>query len=715
LEDEDMRGHSGSDLWKLAAATGLAFALCAGAIAETADVCTAGIAPNRFSIMTSFNALYPASPLVGDCTVCHEGIPSPRNPYGMAFDNVAGADNTAKLQAIEGMDSDGDGTSNIDEINAGTNPGVAGPPPSGPTYVGSSNCSGCHTQTYASWNSTLHSSIYRSGSDLVADNILPTWSGVISVEDQSRGLGPLYVELGDSGDPINGPFTATLYSDALLTSMIAGPLEVTRLHGGREIAENANNDPRNTAFSSRGLRSNGEHYPGEGPVLGKQRYQVTLGAQYYILPIQWNPLSDIDDERKGWVEYHLRDWIDDSSNLVLEASDSEERRCAGCHTTGIVDVTYDNAAITTIPGTSYDIIGAYELVGNPDVEDNIACEACHGPASDHVGGGFMGTPGDRMIIQPALNLTKEQRVDACGACHSRGNSVGMVNGITLGYPYRDAEPRRPIPGDVWSDFFAEAGGYWIDEPDLRVASQHHQQYEEFVTSHHYNNPFVEITCSTCHDNHGTANEHDLVTSIENSVSGEVAVTGARGVGEGNLCIGCHYSHGPFEEIELVDLKRHYWHPPEGTHGSPDCTNCHMPAMAISGVAYDIHSHAFHVITPDETIDNQIANSCMVMCHNGPFSTGYVAGAGPRQESFKDWTEAVDVEISEWLEEVRPSSRQVARYLTHNPEELVELVHEADFMAPAMDANGDTQTLTGTDASPFVINAADIVTFVNEGR
>jgi hypothetical protein len=106
---------------------------------------------------------------------------------------------------------------------------------------------------------------------------------------------------------------------------------------------------------------------------------------------------------------------------------------------------------------------------------------------------------------------------------------------------------------------------------------------------------------------------------------------------------------------------------------------------------------------------------MVMCHNGPFSTGYVAGAGPRQESFKDWTEAVDVEISEWLEEVRPSSRQVARYLTHNPEELVELVHEADFMAPAMDANGDTQTLTGTDASPFVINAADIVTFVNEGR
>jgi hypothetical protein len=661
---------------------------------------------------TDFTALYGTPP--AGCSTCHDGVPA-LNDYGADATAAAGATRTAKMQAIEGDDSDGDGVSNIDEINAGFNPGDSGDTPPVAAYVGSAACMGCHNPIHTSWMTTLHSSIYMEPDP--ANLLPPVWSSVVSVEDASRSLGPIYVQLTETG--LASPeqdFNATIYQDEGLTQLIAGPMQVVRFHGGRVIAENANNDPRNTAGGTRGIRRSGEYYPGEGPVLGKQRYQVMIGGQHFILPIQWNPLSDIDDNRQGWVEYHLRDWIDSGFNLVIGPNNSEERRCAGCHQTGIEEVTFNAGAAAFVPGTSHEILGAFELVSSGVIEENIGCEACHGPASLHTSGGFTGAPGSREIVQPNLNLDVDQRVDACGFCHSRGNSAGTVNGTTLGYPYRDATPHRPIPGDVWGDFYVEAGGYWIDTPELRVARQHHQQYEEFVLSNHFNFPFHRVYCSECHNSHGTDNEHDIVTSVNNSVSGEVAVTGARGVGEGNLCVGCHYSHGPFDNtLENVDFERHYWHPPDGTHGSPDCTNCHMPAMAISGVGYDIHTHSFHAVLPEETIASQVPNSCMVMCHTGPYSTSYIPGGGPSSSPILDWTQPVDVEISEWIMEVMPSSTMLANYFIASPEELVHLVHEEPYMAPAMDVNADTEATTGTDASPFVIDAADLVTFVEHGR
>ncbi|MBU4304935.1 MAG: thrombospondin type 3 repeat-containing protein [Candidatus Omnitrophica bacterium] len=58
------------------------------------------------------------------CTVCHaEGNFKELNAYGKAY-NEAGRSVDA-VRAIEGADSDGDGSSNGDELNAGTNPGVA--------------------------------------------------------------------------------------------------------------------------------------------------------------------------------------------------------------------------------------------------------------------------------------------------------------------------------------------------------------------------------------------------------------------------------------------------------------------------------------------------------------------------------------------------------------------------------------------------------------
>ena len=80
--------------------------------------------------LTSFTATYPAATtLSSSCLICHttaSASPSTRNPYGSAYGN-----NGHSFAAIENLDSDGDGFTNIVEINANTYPGNAASVPAG--------------------------------------------------------------------------------------------------------------------------------------------------------------------------------------------------------------------------------------------------------------------------------------------------------------------------------------------------------------------------------------------------------------------------------------------------------------------------------------------------------------------------------------------------------------------------------------------------------
>lgn len=72
--------------------------------------------------LSEFNAKYKTTgSRLDNCTTCHASSSPSRenlNPYGTDF----GAANH-DFGTIEGKDSDGDGFSNVDEINAGTFPG----------------------------------------------------------------------------------------------------------------------------------------------------------------------------------------------------------------------------------------------------------------------------------------------------------------------------------------------------------------------------------------------------------------------------------------------------------------------------------------------------------------------------------------------------------------------------------------------------------------
>ena len=95
------------------------------AMAITVALATARPAGALPAYLTAFEAQYPAAAgsRIDSCNLCHTEVPA-LNPYGTAF-----AASGHEFAPIEGVDSDGDGFSNLAEIEALTFPGDPGDTP----------------------------------------------------------------------------------------------------------------------------------------------------------------------------------------------------------------------------------------------------------------------------------------------------------------------------------------------------------------------------------------------------------------------------------------------------------------------------------------------------------------------------------------------------------------------------------------------------------
>lgn len=100
-----------------------------GSLLIVAAVVIGGPAWARPDYLTDFGNTYPAAngSRIDACGLCHGTIPQ-LNPYGAAFRDAGLA-----FMPIEAHDSDGDGVSNLDEINALTFPGDPADVPALPT------------------------------------------------------------------------------------------------------------------------------------------------------------------------------------------------------------------------------------------------------------------------------------------------------------------------------------------------------------------------------------------------------------------------------------------------------------------------------------------------------------------------------------------------------------------------------------------------------
>ncbi len=286
----------------------------------------------------------------------------------------------------------------------------------------------------------------------------------------------------------------------------------------------------------------------------KQRYFTKKGDDYYPLGAQW------DVTHKVWRPYQAApgsDWW-----TAFYPNDNMQRPtgplCDGCHS-----VNYD---ITTKTVTEW----------------NVGCEKCHGPGSLHVA-----HPSRENIVNPTRANTLLAS-DACIQCHSQGQPVTNP----IGGKYYD----WPVGYRVGLNL----SNYWkLEEHKLGQQSFTHYADGTAHKNRMQGNDFVQslmyrrgLTCFTCHDAHGTANNADLVKPAN------------------VLCLDCHGPNSP-NGPRGATVESHTHHK-AGTPGG-ECIDCHMPRIEQTIADVNVRSHTFAFITPSTTDSLKVPNAC-TGCH-----------------------------------------------------------------------------------------------------
>ena len=307
----------------------------------------------------------------------------------------------------------------------------------------------------------------------------------------------------------------------------------------------------------------------------KQRYFKKVGDDYFPLPAQWDVANQM------WRAYNVKpgtDWW-----TPHYGPDNLQRPtgplCDGCHS-----VNYNPQTKTV-------------------TEWNVGCEKCHGPGSAHTK-----KPVRATIVNPA-RLSANRANDTCIQCHSQGK------------PLTNPIAGRHYDWPVGYDVTKNLGDFWeLEEHKLGETTFTHfadgtghknrMQGNDFVQSAMYTHG---VTCSSCHDPHGTANNADLLKPAT------------------AVCLTCHGPSSP-NGPHTATIEQHTHHQAAST-GS-ECVNCHMPKIAQTIANVNVRSHTFKFIPPAMTDQFKIPNPCTT-CHTDK-TTKWAA------DQLKKWPE-----VSHW--------------------------------------------------------------------
>jgi predicted CXXCH cytochrome family protein len=322
----------------------------------------------------------------------------------------------------------------------------------------------------------------------------------------------------------------------------------------------------------------------DGPDGKLQTFEITYTfgfypLQQYLVPFpdgRYQALNIVWDSRPGaeggqrWIHLYPADEGEPvrHDDLVHWTGSFQNwnGRCAACHSTGLRK-NYDASS---------------DRFDTRWEEINVACEACHGPASAHLAWAKGDRPGsesgiafplaDRGAFGPGedvgANIWSRQdgrrpvtQIEACAGCHSRRSELDEVHS---GKPF----------DDLYRLAFLEPGLYF---PDGQILDEVYV-YGSFLQSKMY---AAGVVCTDCHDPHS---------------NGLLA--------EGNaLCTRCHVS-------EVYDRPEHHRHQ-SGSAGAA-CVDCHMPSRTYM-VVDDRRDHGFRVPEPRLSRQLGVPNSC-TQCH-----------------------------------------------------------------------------------------------------
>jgi hypothetical protein len=237
--------------------------------------------------------------------------------------------------------------------------------------------------------------------------------------------------------------------------------------------------------------------------------------------------------------------------------------CAGCHGTGLSISTSPITVNLQIPREgnvttmNESVITAFNYL-----DENITCEHCHGPGSEHVkAGGGRATS----IINPKF-LTAEAERQVCGKCHAYDDGESAKPAQTYGfeYPWND-DWKTGVGGGNFvagvhelADAFSNFGDRSKDDEAFwdpaktggkLYGQAHRQQYTMLGQAVHTNNPYEKITCTSCHDAHSTY----LGSSTVHPNAKDVYSFATADYRNNSLCLSCHAGHGDYNGLSTDDV------------------------------------------------------------------------------------------------------------------------------------------------------------------
>jgi predicted CXXCH cytochrome family protein len=304
-----------------------------------------------------------------------------------------------------------------------------------------------------------------------------------------------------------------------------------------------------------------------------QQYLVEVtGGRLQVLSIAWDSRTK-EQGGQRWFHLYPNNKIDYKDELHwTKRSQNWNFMCAECHSTNL-QKNYDSDSRTYTTDWS---------------EINVACEACHGPASQHVAWaerrpGFEninirtkglivllnGHRDTKWVIDPAsgnahINTPQgaNNEIQVCARCHSRRTQ------LSGDYRYESLMDTH-LPSLLQQTLY---------HVDGQIKEEETYEYGSFLQSKMYR---AGVICSNCHEPHSLK-----LRAPENEV-----------------CLQCH-------AVNKYDSTTHHFHD-MGSAGSY-CIDCHMLGKTYM-VVDSRRDHSFRIPRPDLSERLGTPNPC-VECH-----------------------------------------------------------------------------------------------------
>lgn len=269
--------------------------------------------------------------------------------------------------------------------------------------------------------------------------------------------------------------------------------------------------------------------------------------------------------------------------------------CKPCHTTG--------AGVPSIfPATGYDV-----LTDQPAYLQNITCQACHGPGSEHIA-----ASNPKATIGLVLNST------LCGACHN-GEAMGLAS--THHPTYNEwaisGHNTSTLPSYVKRPACAKCHEAWNIIKYLETGYEN----STVLRQPGEDAPLTwEIGCPACHDPHDATGEFQLRFPKE------------------EICAMCHNSEGaapgaaPHHPMaEMRNNTAGFGIDRAGAEYMPtvSCYNCHLgenPVSKLANHTFDPNPYACRVCHGDTFTTNESVENYTAMVRS--LTEGQITGVEP---------------------------------------------------------------------------------------